>query len=532
MRSSRSLKRNWIVGAVVASGLVALLGLTVFVRLSPSGVDVAGVQVGGSCGLSQPAFCDTFDQPAGTGNRSGQLNGVVWGVSHATGQTGIGGNSFNSWTPADLTTCSGTVNAPPANDIVICNGQLREATNDGTNVTTLSMYVKQPFDFAGRTGIASFDVSNDTQGSHAAWPEFWITDQPGPAPFTHEATWVAVPRNGFGIRFAGYVDGHGAGAPCPEGSPAYVGVDSAITVSNYAANDSFNGGNIALQGLDCVKASTGPGQLNHYEIHVSQGQIDIFGTDAGTVSPLKHLAHIGNTNLTFSRGVIWIEDVHYNGNKFNTQRNHTFSWDNVGFDGPALNRDLTFDVLDGSTPGATGTLNLGWFEAANAPQPKTVTGVTNISQATAALLTFNFFTNTSPTMFTYGVNGHSHTAPWPYPGGLGNSWRTLALPVPLADVVSGSNTVSIASDQGMVIANIDLVLAGAGGGGGSSPPPPTATPAPVSTAIPTNTAVAGVPTNTVVPTNTAVAATTCKVQGKLNGVDTSFTRPAAFCTNQ
>jgi hypothetical protein len=55
--------------------------------------------------------------------------------------------------------CDGaTPTVTPPNDVVICNGQLREASNDNPSgvfedggVTTLAMYPKQPFDFAGRT---------------------------------------------------------------------------------------------------------------------------------------------------------------------------------------------------------------------------------------------------------------------------------------------------------------------------------------------------------------------------------------------
>src|SRR5258708_233923 len=38
-----------------------------------------------NCGLTSPAFCDTFDAPAGTGNRSGDLNGTIWGASRTSG---------------------------------------------------------------------------------------------------------------------------------------------------------------------------------------------------------------------------------------------------------------------------------------------------------------------------------------------------------------------------------------------------------------------------------------------------------------
>jgi hypothetical protein len=493
----------------------------VFVLFLPLALIPAATQAATACGLTNPAFCETFDAPAGTGNRSGQLNGTLWGVSRTSGANNAGQGSFNTWFPTTVQSCSGNVaGQPDATDILICNGQVREATTDGGNVTTLAMYPKQPFDFAGRTGKVTFDVSNDTQGAHAAWPEFWISDQPVPAPFTHEATWIAAPRNGLGIRFAGFTNQQGQAASCPEGSPQYVGANEVITVSNYVVNDQAAGGNVRALGSDCVKTSTGPGQFNHYEVDVSQSQIQVFGTDAGTTAPLKLLSTAA-VNLTFTRGLIWIEDAHYNGNKFNSQGTHTFSWDNVGFDGPVVNRDLTYDVPDALQPGGGG-INLAWNQGANQPQTKTVTGVANVAQAAAALLTFDFSPNAIPTVFTYSVNGHSHTQQWPYPDTVGSSWRTLALSVPLTDVLTGNNTISVASDQGMLVANMDLVLAGAGGGAGS----PTATPVPTSTAQPTSTPTAIPPTSTPVPTATSVPTD----QPTATAVPTSTSVPTAVPT--
>lgn len=477
------------------------------------------------CGLSSTTFCETFNAPAGTGNRSGQLNGVLWGVSRTTSSIDFGQNLYNAWSPTQVVGCSGTVaGRPDATDVIICNGQVREASTDAGVVTALAMYPKQPFDFADRTGKVTFDVSNDTSGSHGAWPEFWITDQPVPAPFTHEASWVALPRNGFGIRFAGFTDSNGNGASCPEGSPAYMGVDSVAIIRNYVDADTVNGDHLGLVGLDCVKAATATGQMNHYEIDVAQNQIDVYGTDAGTTTPLKHLATISNANLSFTRGLLWLEDVHYNGNKFGTQGTHTFAWDNVGFDGPMVARDLTFDAPDALTAGGGGTLNLGWLESANQAKPVAVTGVNNIAAAQAALLTFNFFPYTAPTTLTYVINGHSHSVNWPYPETTGASWRTLAVPVVPSELVTGTNTVSITSNQAMVVSNVDIVLAGAGGGAG-----------------PTSTAVA-VPTNTDVPlsptplpaTATAIATQvpdTCSVGVIANGTPTTVTKPPTFCVD-
>src|SRR4029077_12530049 len=104
--------------------------------------------------------------------------------------------------------------------------------------------------------------------------------------------------------------------------------------------------------LDCVTEDpAGPnGGFNHVELRISQSQIDVYATDAGTTTPLKHIASITGANLTFTKGVVWIDDSHYNADKGAparpSQRVHTFAWDNVAFDGPLLARDLSFDVLD------------------------------------------------------------------------------------------------------------------------------------------------------------------------------------------
>ena len=63
-----------------------------------------------------------------------------------------------------------------------------------------------------------------------------------------------------------------------------------------ASNDSFtdiNVGTIAVTPVDCVKASSGPGDMNHFELRIAQGGIDVYATDAGTLAPLKKIATIG-----------------------------------------------------------------------------------------------------------------------------------------------------------------------------------------------------------------------------------------------
>ncbi len=435
------------------------------------------------CGIANPAFCETFSSPQSTGNRSGDLNGTVWGVSRQLGAVNFGQGQYYDVEPTTIDRCGTNAVAAPPHDVAICNGMAVESVSDQHGVTSLAMYPKQPFDIAGRTGTVSFDVSDDSHGTHRAWPEFWYTDQPVPAPFTHFSSLQSVPKNGFGVRFAAYcppnVPGCGVRFVCPD-EPQDVGVitvDSAVVVNNYVSNDSFtdvNVGTISVDVVDCVKASSGPGDMNRFVLKVSQNEIDVYGTDAGTTAPLKKIAVISNMSLTLTRGLIWIEDVHYNGDKDGPdQGTHTFTLDNVGFDGPLLARDLAFDVLDRLTPisGYPGLLNLGWsvFPTDTTPLTLTIPNVYNVDHAAGALLTFNYSTY-NPVTISYRVNdGDWHDEPWPFGAcytqndSVSCGAKTIGVPVNLADVRVGTNTVQFKSSDAAAIANVDLVLQGAGG---------------------------------------------------------------------
>jgi hypothetical protein len=438
-----------------------------------------------NCGLANAAFCETFTAPAGIGNRSGDLNGTLWGVSRQLGAINFGQGQYYDVSPTTMLRCGQIVVVQPPNDVAICNGQLVESVSDQHGVTSLAIYPKQPFDIAGRTGTVTFDVSDDSHGTHRAWPEFWYTDQPVPAPFTHFSSLQSVPKNGFGVRFAGYCPpnepGCGVRFICPD-EPADVGVitvDSAVVINNYVSNDSFTDvapGPISVTPVDCVKASSGPGDMNRFQLQVSQNEIDVYASDAGTTSPLKKIAVINNMSLTLTRGLIWIEDVHYNGDKDAPppdQGTHTFTWDNVGFDGPLLARDLAFDVLDRLAPisGYPDLLNLGWgvFSGDPAPLTLTVPNVYNVEHAAGALLTFNYSTY-NPVTLSYRVNnGVWQDFPWPFGACYTQNnfvlcgSKTVGVPVTLSDVQAGTNTIQFMSSDAMAIANVDLVLVGAGG---------------------------------------------------------------------
>lgn len=482
------------------------------------------------CGLPQAAFCDTFDQPAGTGTRSGDLDGTIWGASRTTGYTNFGQSEYNAWAPTQLQGCAGTTTVVPPHDILICNGQLREAVNDNPSgqfenggVMTLAVYPKQPFDFVGRTGKVVFDVSNDTAGIHAAWPEFWLTDTPAPAPFTHFDSWQAVPQNAVGVRFAASVGPNQFGE-CPS-FPATTRwtVDSAVVVRNYVVDDTttpVNRSAMKVAQTDCVVSSTGPGSMNHVELNISQNQIDVYASDAGTMAPLKKIAVISNANLTLSRGLIWLEDAHYNADKgvqgsFTvSQRQHTFAWDNVGFDGPFTYKDLSFDALDNNqTVPPYGQVNLGRFSAANQNASWSVLGMPAGPASQAVRVLFNFFHYAPPNTLQVTVNGHPHAVQWPYPERTSLTWRTMAVTIPITELVTGTNIVTIGSDQAIVSANVDIVLVNVSGSGPTSTPVPAATPTPVA---------AGATATAVSATATAVAtpeSVDCRVKVEINGLE-------------
>jgi len=442
----------------------------------PSGSqDVSGQA--NACGMQRNeaavVFCDTFDQPFPVTNRAGQLNGTLWGVSRLRG-------SSTHWKESIIDTCAGSQPASPvgATDVIVCNGQLRESTDDDNDVTVLAMYPKQPFDFANRTGTVAFDVSNDTTGTHGTWPELWLTDQPVPAPFMHSScAFCSLPRNGFGIRFGG------DRGTCPEGWRA----ESVTIVRNYVAEErhiyesNTTGAQIREKG--CASLSTGPnGGLNHVEIRISHDQIDVYASDAGSKTPLRLINTITDANLSFSRGLIWIEDAHYNAEKavslngMPSQKNHTFTWDNVAFDGPPTYRDLSFDVLDQGAPLGGGVFDLGWNTTGTQPAMLRTLPITaaNIAAARSALLLFNFGLYTAPSAFKYSINGHASSVASPLSATV-RGMRSLALPVELSYLVAGPQNIGLSSDTDMLVSNVSLVLVAAAPVPGSSEDPKTPT---------------------------------------------------------
>ena len=50
-----------------------------------------------------------------------------------------------------------------------------------------------------------------------------------------------------------------------------------------------------------------------------------------------------------------------------------------------------------------------------------------------------------------------HTTTWPFDSAT-FGWRTIAVPVPLSEVVDGANTISFTSVDETVISNVNVIL--------------------------------------------------------------------------
>ena len=417
---------------------------------------------------ARAAFCDTFSRPLGTpGTRSGQLDGIVWGVSRATSLNDPARSLLYDWAAVRRDTCGRFEIVRPENDVAVCHGQAVEAVNDNGGVADLAMYPRQPFDFAGRTGTVEFDVSDNTQGPHAAWPAFLITDQPVPAPYEQSAGVDDHARNSVGFTLAGLCGQHGCGTNLPPGagSPGFhcITVDTLFVTRDYRQHD------VAIKQDGCVLPSQHLGSDNHVEVRINSGGMRVYASDPGQPGSTRLIAH-ASFRVPLTRGLIWIEDVHFNGDAINQQQTDTFSWDNVAFDGPVLPRDLGFDVLDNTAPGpravnGLSTVNIGYLVPAHRTLELTIPRVRDLDRAAAALLELTYWPE-HPQAISYSLNGHAtHRFAWPFARQAAAASETVAMPVALTDLRDGANVLRLRTSDpaGVAIANIDLILHGAGG---------------------------------------------------------------------
>jgi Fibronectin type III domain len=446
------------------------------------------------CGLSAAAFCDTFDTvaPAPRG-RSYELNSSRWSAARNVPRIGTALEIGR----ADVSNCRSDVPAIvyPPGDTRICDGNSGIQSNHlltaaaGQYYGTNSYRIRQPFDFAGRTGKIVFDA-DATANMLLGWIAIAVTEDPMPSPSFSVYPGAGnfeggvIPKNGLTIELAGL---------CQNASRV-------LMINEYRDHVDYLHDFPNIGDSTCFSVLRN--RLNHFEVRLSQSKVELWatpysadGVNFGTAT----LVASANLGLTFTRGYVQLVTHNHATTKYwagepsDAQNSWVARWDNVGFDGPVINNTREFEVPDALVPTSAG-VNVGYLlnDALNLTKTSvTIRSVTAVAQATRARLAMNveYFGNFSniglPTWaLTYRLNG--------------NAWRTYNLTaaeqalfssgvalqgdkagqanaliigvlghvfdVPLSDLVNGDNVLEIATSNVPFggypprISNIDLIL--------------------------------------------------------------------------
>jgi hypothetical protein len=410
-----------------------------------------------SCAFT--TFCDAF-QTLNPGGRSGDLDETKWSFSRVQQNTNPTQGLVNNYAPVNADFCITKQVRLADNDSFICGAQFgesnhwMEAMNDNEQYASQGARILQPFDFANRTGTIDFSVDAKSEGTHSSWPDIFIAADPVQQPHEDFPGTHIYPREGVQISLnADWCPGQYTGNKATQTFTSNAVRDINV-YDNYQESQSND------HSSSCF--STAPDMANHFQIRISQTRVEVWASnDDGSNFSLR-LAR--NVNLGFTRGYVSFEHAQYNADKFNDMNPTTYHWHAISFDGPVLPLDRDYQVPDALVPRPDGTVNLGY----QTPTQTFSLPGGNPSGASKAYVTANVYWYSSPLALTVTVNGHAYTAPAPDPNtnqdpfGVSHryQWSYILLPVNLADLAAGTNTVQIAntgcSDQCPTVANVDL----------------------------------------------------------------------------
>ena len=239
----------------------------------------------------------------------------------------------------------------PDGDTVICDPTATIPTRHLLTATAAQNYglntyrIRQPFDFAGRTGTIKLDVDLTNGGLHG-WPAIAIAEDPSPTPSFDFPERGSGPRNGFEIEFMnGWCNTPNTVMPVIYRYRDYLESPAPETVPPAS--------------YDCglPHAMVAKGSLNHVEIYLTQTHVEVWVSDAspdGVTFPNFQRLYAGDLDLPFSRGYVSLiarnhATIKYGGGLAWIQR-----WDNVGFDGPVVGGWREASVPDALEPTADG----------------------------------------------------------------------------------------------------------------------------------------------------------------------------------
>lgn len=414
-----------------------------------------------TCGLVQVAFCDTFDTPFAL-SRSGELNPQIWSVARLSQNNNPSQGAVNTWAATDAMHCKDLIHGVTVpHDFFECgpaygeSNHYMDAIDDAGAYVYNSARVRQPFDFAGRTGTLTFSVDAQTKGEHSFWVELWITDEPMPAPHSEATSVQAYPHNGVGLIFSDDCDQPGE----------QTRLRAIHIVRDYVDQALYE--HDALQQSDCFK--TMADMMNRFELHISTQRIELTATDGGADNA-RTVAVAEGLNLPLSRGYVHLQHAQYNAAKFGAPGDavHTYHWDNVGFDGPKLPTDRGYDVPDALMPARdAGALNLGYRlgqDGIGVCCPwKAVNGFTLVgvdpSGVRGAWLSLDAETLDLKARLRYRLNGGTwHDTPVLAGPGDGYAWHGLSIEVDPGELRAGDNLIELTATAEVTVANVGLDL--------------------------------------------------------------------------
>jgi hypothetical protein len=451
------------------------------------GGEVTVVPGAPNCGLGDnAAFCEQFDEPAEKQGRAGELDSARWTGSRAAPQLASRDNLAVGIPAGTLPPCRADLPATvlPPQDALICDPSeawpnnhllvVASAQNYGQN----SYRITQPFDFADRTGKIVFDAEGYLVNSLLGWISLDITEDPISTPGfaivdvpNDEGT--QIPKNGVELQFqdncAGFKE------------PPVMGLRMIAVYSDYVGN--------FITPTDHVCPKVEQGRLNHFEVAISPSKIEVWASDAsagkGEFGELQLLAS-ADVSVPFTRGYVSITTHNHATLKYSEGGKldaWVARWDNVGFDGPAIESTREYEVVD-----ALNTLpdprlsdqmvtNIGYriADAAMGPaQTLTFKGVDPAGMSSGRLSLSAWYLDQDMNksyVLQYRLNGGSwHDRPLNdaeasiLTGVATQGQLAQVMDVPVTELVSGDNTLELVTKNAPqnyppVVSNVNLILA-------------------------------------------------------------------------
>ena len=453
------------------------------------------------CGLPSAAFCDDFEEgPATNPARGGDLDPRRWSVSRLAPQNIADPELANPIRPAPIPACKGAPTTVLADrDSLICDATAEQSaqllTAVGAQNYGLSSYrIRQPFDFAGRTGTLSFDVDAWTAGTLAGYVSVELTDEPIPTPsYTEANEHGPLPKNGLEIHF----DYDGVGCA------AYSGPGSVISVGAVRVYDDYVESTTQPQGQGGVCMRVQRGALNHIEVHISASHLNVTGsdvsTDGGKTFPPQQQLYDAPLALPFTRGWVHLTARNHAAAKYChdclgsaegcglcgvDQEAIVYHWDRVAFDGPVVAAARERDIADARVYTAPQNRGPGMYAGAymsvgyRVPDTQTLTiddvDVAHVTRARLALSSyyvngFGAAADYATRGFAFRLNGHAWHDRLLTRGEIyvlelpGQTNLSQMVELPVGDLQAGNNTLEIKSVNNstswpLIVANLELVL--------------------------------------------------------------------------